>query len=210
MNRPLIKVKVEQLQKAPWNYKTDGKPELVEKLIKSASYQKSIGIIAVREIGKNKYEVIDGNHRLDALKRLGVEEVTVENFGKITKAEAVVISKQRNLIWFEDDTVKFAEVFKEEVLKEFTIDELEQMLPLAKTELESFGKLLDFDWSIYDKELDDMGGKINKDEVLKIPLSDEDFEQWEEWKAKVENEFKLGSISEVFMKTLELAKKCFK
>jgi len=209
MNRPLIKVKVEQLQKAPWNYKTDGRPELIEKLIKSATYQKSIGIIAVREISKNKYEIIDGNHRLDALKQLGVEEVTVENFGKISKAEAVVISKQRNTIWFEDDTIKFAEVFKDEVLKEFTIDDLEQMLPLSKVDLEGYAKLLDFDWSIYDKNLEEEQVDQDEEKILRIVLNKEEQKIWAEWITKMEKEFKLVTPTEVLMKTIELAKKYF-
>jgi ParB family chromosome partitioning protein len=209
MNRPLIKVTLEQLQKAPWNYKTDGRPELIEKLVKSATYQKSIGVIAVRELGKNKYEIIDGNHRLDALKQLGVDEVTVENFGKISKAEAVVISKQRNMIWFEDDTVKFAEVFKEAVLNEFTIDELEQMLPLSKVELENYSKLLDFDWSIYDKNLEDDQVDQDEEKILRIILNKEEQKIWAEWITKIEKEFKLVTPNAILIKTIELAQKYF-
>lgn len=183
MNRPIIKVKIEQLVKAKWNYKTEGSPEIIQKLVKSATYQKSIGILAVREIGKNKYEVIDGNHRLDALKVLGIKEIQVENFGKISKAQAVLISKQRNMIWFEDDNIKFAEIFKNDILKEITIDELEQMLPMSKEELEGLEKLFDFDWQQFNNAAEP---QLSDKKTIKIDVTEEVFSMWEQWKNKCE------------------------
>lgn len=181
MNRPIIKVKTEQLVKAKWNYKTEGSEEVIKKLVQSATYQKSIGVPAVREISKNKYEVIDGNHRLDALKMMKVKEIQVENFGKISKGEAVLIAKQRNTLWFEDDTIKFAELFRNDILKEFTIDELEKMLPMSKEELEGFEKLLDFDWNQFDnaKEPEQDGLK-----TVKIIIDETVYESWIKWQKR--------------------------
>lgn len=181
MNRPIIKVKLDQLVKAKWNYKTEGSPEIIKKLIQSATYQKSIGIPAVREIGKDKYEVIDGNHRLDALLMMGVKEIQVENFGKISKAEAVLIAKQRNTVWFEDDTIKFAELFRDEILKEFNIDKLEKMLPMNKDELEGFSKLLDFDWSQFDNA---KAPEENNYKVVRIEVPEETYNLWLKWKER--------------------------
>ena len=189
MNKPIIKVKVSQLVKAKWNYKTDGSPEIIQKLIKSAEYQKSIGVPAVRELKKThygkpekKYEVIDGNHRLDALLLMKIKEITVENFGKITKGAAVLIAKQRNTLWFEDDTIKFAELFKQDILKDFTIDELETMLPMSKEELEGFEKLLDFDWA----QFDDAGEPILKEgyKQIKFDVPEETYNLWLKWQKR--------------------------
>ncbi len=184
MNRPIITVPVKNLRKAKWNYKTEGSDETIEKLIQSATYQKSIGVPAVRELGKNIYEVIGGNHRLDAIIKLGKKEIQVENFGKISKAEAVLISKQRNTVWFEDDTIKFAGLFKNDILKEFTIDELEAMLPINRDELLSYNNILSFDWNQFSQnnEEDD---QENEGKVIKIIVSDRVFNLWNKWKEKL-------------------------
>lgn len=184
MNRPIITVPVKNLRKAKWNYKTEGSDETIEKLIQSATYQKSIGIPAVRELGKNIYEVIDGNHRLDAIVKLGKKEIQVENFGKISKAEAVLISKQRNTVWFEDDTIKFAELFKNDILKEFTIDELEAMLPINRDELLSYNDILLFDWNQFSQNNTEDDQEI-KGKVIKIIVSDKVFNLWNKWKEKL-------------------------
>ena len=174
MNRPIINIKVSQLVKAKWNYKTDGKKEIIERLVNSATYQKSFGILAVRELN-GKYEIIDGNHRLDAIKILKKKTVRCENFGRIKLGEAVLISKQRNILWFDDDTVKFAKLFKEQMLKEFTMDELEKLLPMDREELEGYEKLLDFNWDEYgdgDLVIEELGTKkvvyITKEELAAI------------------------------------------
>lgn len=184
MNRPIIKVPVKNLRKANWNYKTEGSDEQIEKLIKSATYQRSIGIPAVRELGKGIYEIIDGNHRLDAIIKLGKKEIQVENFGKISKAEAVLISKQRNTFWFEDDTIKFAELFKNDILKEFTIDQLEDMLPIDREDLLSYSEILDFNWDQFAAG-DDETDLDNGDKIIKITCSDQVFKLWDKWKSKL-------------------------
>lgn len=184
MNRPIISVLVKNLRKAKWNYKTEGSDETIEKLIQSATYQKSIGIPAVRELGKGVYEVIDGNHRLDAIIKLGKEEIQVENFGKISKGEAVLIAKQRNTIWFEDDTVKFAELFKSDILKEFSIDQLEEMLPINREELLSYNDILSFDWNQFSAN-NDNNEQETEEKIIKITVSDQVFKLWNKWKEKL-------------------------
>ena len=61
----------------------------------SIEEDKSVGVLAVREID-GKFEVIDGNHRLEALIRMKWKKVPCENFGQITKAKAITIARRRN------------------------------------------------------------------------------------------------------------------
>ena len=111
----LVEMNESDLVKADWNYKTDGTEEQIEKLMASIGVDKSVGVLAVREKGK-KFEVIDGNHRLEAIKRLGWKKVPCENFGDISKAKAITIARRRNHKWFEDDVLAYAKLFKEDVL----------------------------------------------------------------------------------------------
>lgn len=154
----IIEVSIDKLIPAEWNYKKDDE-KMAIKLKQSILEDKSAGIPAVREIKvKNKiiYEVIDGNHRLTALKELveGNDEwknVTVENFGKIKLGKAVLIARRRNLQWFEDDIIKFAELFRDHVLPTTSIEEIQSYMPETIEELKQYEELLDFDWEQFSK-----------------------------------------------------------
>ena len=177
----LVEMDKKDLVKADWNYKTDGTDEQIEKLMNSIREDNSVGVLAVREV-KKKFEVIDGNHRLEAIIRLGWKKVPCENFGKITKAKAITIARRRNHKWFEDDIMAYAQLFKEDVLTEYSIDELEKFMPDTKEEMEKLDKLLDYEW-------EDLEGDFTYDEdelkTIKIVVPEDTFEMWLRWKEKV-------------------------
>lgn len=177
----IIEMDIKDLIKAEWNYKSDGTDEQISKLMNSIEQDRSIGVLAVREL-ENKFEVIDGNHRLEAIKRLGWEKVPCENFGSITKAHAITIARRRNHKWFEDDVLKYAEIFTKDVLSEFSIEDLESFMPDTKEEMESLSKLDQFDWDDYD----DSDHKFEEDlKSISIKVPESVYDQWIAWKEKV-------------------------
>ena len=178
----LVEIDIKDLIPAKWNYKTDGTKEQIEKLCNSIKEDKSAGVVAVREI-EGKFEVIDGNHRLKAIKKLKWKTVPCENFGDITKAKAITIARRRNHKWFEDDLIAYAEIFKDDVLKEFTIDQLEKFMPDTKEDMENLEKLLDFDWDQFQNN-----GEYEDEELktVKFVVSEEVYENWLNWKDKCE------------------------
>ena len=180
----LVEMDIKNLVKADWNYKTDGTEEQIEKLINSIKADNSVGVLAVREIDKERFEVIDGNHRLEALIRMKWKKVPCENFGDISKAKAITIARRRNHKWFEDDILAYAELFKNDVLSEFSISELEDFMPDTKEEMENLDKLLEFDWDKY-KEDPTYDEEDLKTINLKVPQ--ETFDMWNEWKATVKS-----------------------
>lgn len=72
-----ISIPLDKLIKAEWNYKKEDKEQ--EKKLK-ANIEKNgfIENLVVREI-ENGYEVVNGNHRLDVLKRLNINQVMCYN-----------------------------------------------------------------------------------------------------------------------------------
>ena len=183
MNNQLVDIELKNLFKAKWNYKTDGTEKQIEKLCNSIKEDKSVGVLAVREIKKG-FEVIDGNHRLEAIKRLNWVKAPCENFGNITTAKAITVARRRNSQWFEDDAVKYADIFKNIVLKEYSLEDLSKIMPDTEQELESISKLTDFDWSQYDEK-----GVIEENEIktIKITVSEPIYKLWEKWKNKCSN-----------------------
>lgn len=122
-------ISVSQLVSADWNYKSDGTADDIAKLAESITRDQSAGVLAVRQIRDGVFEVIDGNHRLKAIQRLGWADAWCEDFGSITKAEAVLIARRRNYQWFEDDADKLESLFKGEVGPQFVIDDLSLFMP---------------------------------------------------------------------------------
>jgi len=177
--KELITLSIDKLTKAEWNYKTDGSEEQIQKLMNSIEYDKSAGVLAVRKVN-DKYEVIDGNHRLEALRRLEWKQVQVENFGELSKAKSIVLSRRRNNLWFDDDLLSFAKLLKEDVLPEISMEELNKILPDAE-DIENLSNFNEFEW-------EEPNEKTKSDiKTINIPVNDEVYKKWEEWKEKCTN-----------------------
>jgi hypothetical protein len=145
----ILHVAPDQLIGADWNYKLPGTAERKAKLSHSIARDGSAGVLAVREVppeeggpkftpdGRTIYETMDGNHRLQEILALGWQSIPVENFGEISKAEAVLIARRRNENWFDDDIVAYGKLLAEEVLpqEEITIPDLAAFMPESEDEL---------------------------------------------------------------------------
>lgn len=145
----IVNVSMDSVIEADWNYKVSGSPDDIKRLAESIKHDKSAGVPAVREVvtnGKTVYEFIDGNHRLAALRLLGARNVTVENFGPITKAEAVTIARRRNHSWFEEDALALAELYKDVVLPEIPAASLATFMPETVNDIDNIVRLLDAPW----------------------------------------------------------------
>lgn len=192
----LLLVDRERVKQADWNYKNPGTPEQIEDLAKSIEKDRSAGILAVREVD-GMYESMDGNHRLEALDLLGWKRIIIESFGDVKKGTGVTIARRRNHQYFEDDFMKLANLMKEDVLEEYTIEELAEFMPESELELNKLMKITEFSWDMYNTEdqdaegEDDEGGdktestrdvrsNAGKDYIelhLKLPKSD--YDKWE-------------------------------
>jgi len=168
---------IENLVKAEWNYKTDGTDEQITKLMKSIQYDNSAGILAVRKLN-DKYEVIDGNHRLEALRRLGWMQIQVENFGDIPKSKAIVISRRRNHVWFDDDLKAFSDLIKNDVLPDIDTDTLKEILPDTPDEIDNLINFGNFDWEEPEqKEAKESDGLKS----ITIKIDEPVYQMWQDW-----------------------------
>ena len=179
----IIKLKPSAIIAAKWNYKTDGTRAQIEKLKASIKRDKSAGIIAVRMISKKRFEIIDGNHRLKALQELKWNPIICENYGKISLAEAILIARRRNRIWFADDEIAFAKLYAQEIRDQIGIDELDHFMGESRKELEALALMSEIDWDA----LNDASDPASRDGVrtIKLLVDAKLFTLWELWITKV-------------------------
>jgi hypothetical protein len=150
-------IKITNLVKADWNYKKDDEHKK-EKLKENIKRNGQIENIIIRPLDTGFYEVVNGNHRFEALKELGMETAICYDLGNISQRAAMRIAIETNETKFDTDQVSLAELIKE-IVEEFPIDELELTMPYSDQDLENYIKLTEFDWSQFDKDKVDIDYK---------------------------------------------------
>jgi hypothetical protein len=192
----VLDAEISLLRSAPWNYKEPGTPEMLAKLAASIAHDKSAGVLAVREMPDGTLEVIDGNHRFEAVQSLGWTRVPVENFGLISQAEAIVVAQRRNFQWYHDDSTKLALLMKEVVLPEISLDELEAFMPQSRAALENLARMTDFNWdSMPDRQSDGLSFAMTPE--LKL--------LWDRWYSYATGQMAANSKSDALALALEVA-----
>jgi len=133
-----IELDITKLVKADWNYKKDD-PEKKEKLKANIMRNGQIENIIVRELETGFYEIVNGNHRYDALLELNFIKIVAYNCGKITLPQAQRIAIETNETRFESDLDKLGSLLQEIKLE---VDEEDLKLPMPFSD-EEFQELLD-------------------------------------------------------------------
>lgn len=136
-------IPLSKLKECTWNYKTDDE-ELAEKLANNIERNGQIENIIVREISKGKYEVVNGNHRYKALKKLKVKTAVCYNLGKIDEALAKRIAIETNETKFGVDSYLLANLI-EELKEEYTFDDIKTTLPYDDLQYDALADLANFD-----------------------------------------------------------------
>lgn len=142
MKQGFVLIPTSNLVKAEWNYKYDDEV-IKEKLKENIRRNGLIENLIVREIAKDKFEVVNGNHRLDVIQELSIDEVMCYNLGKVPDHVAKRIAIETNETKFVANPTKLADILKE-LTEHVSFDDLLETLPFTSGELESLTSDLDF------------------------------------------------------------------
>lgn len=130
--------------------------------------------IQVRELDTGFYEVVNGNHRLEAFKTIGKKEIIVYNHGKINQAEAERRAIETNETKFRADMIKLAEMIKD-IKIEIPGTELSLTMPFKEADFINMQNLLNFDWTTpVDKEKGSSKEKNDIQDTNDKPQSEHD------------------------------------
>ena len=162
----VLKVKIGQVQLNSWNPKPTDTVEY-KKVLKSISVNGLKGFILVREIAKDKYEVIDGAQRLTAANELGYTEVNVYNEGTVTDRLAKELT-----IWYQQQ-VPFDKVEEAKLVSDMLLEyHDEDTLPYTNEEREEMKTLAGFSFDDYKDEENQDTLEGDKPLVLKLSPSE--------------------------------------
>lgn len=170
-------VDIDKVRPNQWNPNVQDK-KIFEKEKKSIQDLGFLGSILVRDHAvTGYYEILDGEHRWKACKELGYTKIPVESIGKISDKEAQLLTVLINNLRGKDDIFKRAKI-----LEQLESGQLE-LLPMTAEEIEHEKRFVQFDFSQYDKEGEEMPER-EFGKVIVLPMTDEEGLIWQ--KAKEE------------------------
>lgn len=146
-------IPIELLVPAEWNYKKDDE-FMSEKLLNNIKRNGQIVTCQVRKLPTGFYEVVDGNHRLIALKKLGYEYVIVYDHGEISLSQAQRLAIETNETKFEADPIKLGNLFKDLAL-DFPVFDLFETLPFTEEQFNEILNSIDVSTSQIDEDYED-------------------------------------------------------
>lgn len=177
---------VEKLVKADWNYKEEDE-HLTTKLVENIKRNGQIENIIVRELGTGFFEIVNGNHRYDAMKTVGTKEVVVCNLGAITLAHAQRVAVETNETKFATNTARLATLLSD-IAKEYSVEDLAASMPYSQERLHEFIGISEFDWNSITNNTDtDSSDHLDEDaegSSIHIKLTPRERDRWNAWVEK--------------------------
>lgn len=168
-----IEIPIDQLAFAPWNYKLDDEVKL-GKLINNLKVNGQVENLIVRVLPTGFYEVVNGNHRLEAFQRMKIGSAVCYNLGVVSDVAARRLAIETNETRFEADDTKLAQMIRE-IQSEVDLEDLMQTLPYTDAQLAELTQRLDVDWRKIANELNaeqaaaDEKEKEDQSRVCKCP-----------------------------------------
>lgn len=196
----MITLPLDQIQIAPWNYKTDD-PGMQSKLEGNLKRNGQIENLIVREIegSGGMFECVNGNHRLKAMRSLGIPSAICYNLGAVSELQAKRIALETNETKFGADNIRLAEIVSE-LVKEVDLESLNETLPFTDEEIQNFGTLLGFDWSQFEAptEVSFQAGADEFTETIEVKVSRETLQAWKQLQERMTRVLGYDNPSKVF------------
>lgn len=182
MEQSIQTIKISELFPNPWNTNTVA-PDNQAKIEASIKRYGMFKPLICRTLDDGRLQIVGGEHRWEAAKAVGIQEVPVVNLGKIDDKRAKEISLIDNSRYGTDDSLKLAEVLKE-------LDDVSEVMPISNKELEEIFSATTIDLDALDKveeeadeEVEETVEELTKSKPttqvmrFKVPVADAEFVQ---------------------------------
>lgn len=137
-----LEVDIDSVFPNSWNPNVED-PMIFTKVKSSIQEFGFLDPLLVREIEKDTYEIIGGEHRWKAAKELNFTKILVDNMGKVPDSRAKTLTILAN-IKGQDEALKLAKLIH-------SIDPRQKsLLPFDDKHIEELEKMLDYDFSQFE------------------------------------------------------------
>ncbi len=140
--------------------------EKYKKVLASIKINGLMAPVFVREIKKDKYEIIDGEQRFHACEDLDYKDILIYNYGKLSDTRAMELT-----VWWQEqvsfDEIKLAELFVS-LMDKVAGDYNKIKLPFTEEEIQEKIDMLKFDWDTVEIEAEERE-KESCEDAVKCP-----------------------------------------
>lgn len=173
-------VDIKKVEANDWNpkEKLEDNPEnkeRYEEILQEVDDKGLFEAITVRELGKDRYQILDGYHRWRACNELEFDTIRINNLGEIKDdlAKAITLIK-------EQKKVPISELLVADLVGEMSkgtgdLVELARLLGYSEETLEDYIKMYEFDWNQYEKKDEDAEKEDPK--LIKCPECGHQFKE---------------------------------
>ena len=182
MEQAIKTIKIDELFPNPWNTNAVS-PDNQVKIENSVRRFGMFKPLICRTLHDGRIEILGGQHRWEAAKSLGIEEVKIVDLGEIDDKQAKEISLIDNSRYGTDDNLKLSELLQElgdvsEVMP-YTNQELHEIFAATSIDLDELDEIEDE----ADKEAEKVVEEVTKTKPstqvmrFKVPVADAEFVQ---------------------------------
>jgi len=139
-----VDVPIDKLDEAEWNYKNNDSDMLI-KLANNLKRNKQLETIIIRDKGGDRYEVVNGNHRLKAFRMIEWDKtIHAFNMGIIADTQAKRIAVEVNETRFTSNNDSLAKVIAD-IAVDFSIEDMTITMPFTEENFIGFIEINDRD-----------------------------------------------------------------
>jgi len=142
---PTLLVELAAVKPNKWNYNTQT-PAVFQKVVESIRRYGFSDPIVVRNLGSDKYEIINGEHRYRAAIELGMKQVPVFTLGVVDDVKAKQLCITLNELSGSPDEVRLATLMRD-IASKADLIELADVMPYSGNEIRQMIDSVDFSFS---------------------------------------------------------------
>lgn len=175
-------IQIIELVPAEWNYKKDDEFK-AEKLKNNIERNGQIENIIVRQLPNGLYEIVNGNHRFDVLKELGIKKVMCYDLGDISVHDAKRIAIETNETRFDTDMFLLSDRINE-IRSIYDMTDLISTFPFTKQELDNLINLNELAPEVDFDDLDAYSDPNAKMKTIQVVVNSDVYKMWHDWQDK--------------------------
>jgi ParB-like chromosome segregation protein Spo0J len=192
-------IPLDKLVEASWNYKEDN-DKLIDTLVANLKRNGQVENIIVRLLDTGFYEVVNGNHRLTAFRKIGMEKAVCYDLGSVSLSEAKRLALETNETKFAANRVKMADILSE-ISSSFSLDDMSETLPFDSEQIQNMIDASKMSWE--DNDLTNTGADEDEAKLTNLKMTPAMKMAWDHYYLEYQKFNSNATIEDAFIAAVE-------